>query len=176
MTATEPLAVPARSAWRIRPARPDDVPGILRLVRELAAYEREPDAVRATAESFRVALFSTHPRVHCHVAEVDTPEGPVVAGMAIWLVNFSTWRGRHGLWLEDLFVVPAYRRLGLGRALLGTLAAICAERGYPRMEWWVLDWNGDAHEFYRGLGASPQSGWTVWRLDDIPLQVLGTGS
>jgi GNAT superfamily N-acetyltransferase len=168
---------PERSAstiWRVRPARPADVPRIDSLVRELADYEREPDAVTATAEDFGAAFFNPHPRVHCHVVEVDGPDGPAVVGLAIWYVTFSTWRGRHGLWLEDLYVQPAFRRLGAGRALLTELASICSDRGYARMEWWVLDWNEPAHRFYRGVGAEPQDEWTVWRVTDGSLAALAS--
>ncbi len=152
------------------------------MVRELATYEREPDAVTATVEDFRAALFGPDPRVHAHVAEVaahertdpdgadaDAPDdqdaGWQVAGMAVWYVTFSTWRGRHGIWLEDLFVRPEHRGVGIGRGLLQALAAECVARGLPRLEWWVLDWNTPAHGFYRSLGALPQDEWTVWRLD-----------
>ena len=157
----EPKATPAR----VRPAKPQDAPRILELVRELAAYEREPDAVEASLDDVRTALFGPQPRVHCLVAELDEPHGPVVAGMALWFVTFSTWRGRHGLWLEDLFVSPSYRREGVGRALLAQLAGICRDRGYARLEWQVLDWNVAAQDFYASLGAAPQDGWTVWRVD-----------
>lgn len=167
-------AAAAAAAWRVRPAEPQDVVAIHRLVHELAHYERAPDAVEATPEDFRVALFGPDPRAHCHVAEVDSPDGPEVVGMALWYVTFSTWRGRHGLWLEDLFVRPAFRRFGLGRALMQALAAVCVERGYPRLEWWVLDWNEAAQNFYRGLGAVPQDEWTVWRVDGDDLRILGT--
>lgn len=160
--------------WRVRAARPEDAPAIHALIIELAEYEQEPDAVQATPDSLRAALFNQHPRVHCHVAEVDGPNGPEVAAMAIWYVTFSTWRGRHGIWLEDLYVRSAYRRLGLARALLGQLAQICTERGYPRLEWWVLNWNESAHTFYRSIGAVPQAEWTVWRVDDEALKELGS--
>lgn len=162
------------SSWRIRPAEPRDVGAIDSLVRELAVYEREPDAVEAVPEDFDRALFGPHPLVHCHVAEVRDAAGRwEVAGIALWYVTFSTWRGRHGIWLEDLFVRPAQRGLGLGRRLLEALAAECAGRGYARLEWWVLDWNEPAHAFYRSLGASPEDEWTVWRLDGPALQALG---
>ena len=161
-------------AWRIRPGGPQDAVAIERLVRELAEYERAAAEVEATAEDFRAALSGPSPRAHCHVAEVDGANGPEVVGMALWFVTFSTWRGRHGLWLEDLFVRPDYRRLGLGRELLGTLARICAERGYRRLEWAVLDWNTPAGDFYRSIGAVPQEDWTVWRLDRNALDTLGT--
>lgn len=162
------------TAWRVRAARPDDATALHALITELAEYEREPDAVEATPDALRAALFNPHPRVHALVGEVDGPEGAEVAAMAIWYVTFSTWRGRHGIWLEDVYVRPAYRRLGLARALLGELAQICVERGYPRLEWWVLDWNESAHTFYRSLGATPQDEWTVWRVDDEALKVLGS--
>lgn len=160
--------------FRIRPARPDDVEAIAELVRELAAYEREPDAAVATGGDFAAALFGPDPKVHALVAEVDGPDGPTVEGMAVWFVTFSTWKGRHGLWLEDLFVRPEHRRLGIGRALLAELAAICVERGWPRFEWWVLDWNEPAHRFYESLGARPEDEWTTWRLDGDGLAELGS--
>ncbi|HEX2574881.1 MAG TPA: GNAT family N-acetyltransferase, partial [Aquihabitans sp.] len=146
------------------------------LVHELATYEREPDAVEGSADDFRTALFGPDPRVHALVAEVEEGGAWHVAGMAVWFVTFSTWKGRHGLWLEDLFVRPEHRRLGLGRALLAELAAICDERGWPRFEWWVLDWNEPAHRFYESLGARPQDGWTTWRLDGDPLRALADGA
>ena len=156
----------------IRPAAPADVPALLVLIRDLAAYEREPDAVEATEELLTEALFGQAPVASCHVAEQD---GTVVA-MALWYVTFSTWKGRPGLWLEDLYVRPQARGHGIGRALLQTLAAVCVERGYPRFEWWVLDWNTDAHGFYRSIGAHPEDEWTVWRMDTDRLQTLAEGA
>lgn len=156
---------------RVRPARPDDVPAVHALVRELAAYEREPDAVEATAADLRDALFGDDPRVHCLVAERDD----VVVGTAVWFVTFSTWRGRHGIWLEDLVVGEAARGHGVGRALLAGLAAECARRGWTRLEWAVLDWNAPAQGFYRALGAAPQEEWTTWRLDGDALAHLAEG-
>ena len=154
----------------IREARPADVPVLLELVRELAVYEKEPDAVEATEELLAAALFGPAPVASCHVAEVD---GAVV-GFALWYVSFSTWQGRPGLWLEDLFVRPAARGHGLGKQLLQALAQVCVERGYGRFEWWVLDWNVDAQGFYRSLGARPEDDWTVWRVDGEQLQSLAT--
>lgn len=154
----------------IREARPGDVPVLLALVRELAAYEREPDAVAATEELLDEALFGATPVASCHVAVAD---GAVV-GFALWYVSFSTWLGRPGLWLEDLFVRPAARGQGLGRALLERLAQVCVERGYGRFEWWVLDWNVDAQGFYRSVGAQPEDEWTVWRVDGPALRTLGS--
>ncbi len=145
---------------RVREAVPADVPVIVDLIVELATYERARDSATATPGLLTAALFGQSPAVFCHVAEVD---GEVV-GFALWFLNFSTWLGRHGIYLEDLYVQPAYRGLGLGKALLQTLADIANERGYPRVEWWVLDWNEPAHAFYRSLGAEPMDEWTVWRL------------
>lgn len=155
----------------IREATPDDVPAILRLVHELAVYEKEPDAVEATEEHFTAALFpaSGSPTTFAHVAEVD---GEVV-GMAVWYLTFSTWTGVNGIWLEDLFVEPEHRGSGLGRELLATLARTCVERGYRRLEWWVLDWNEPSIGFYRSLGAVPQDEWTVFRMDGDALATLG---
>ena len=154
----------------IREAHPDDVPAILGLVRELAAYEREPDAVEATEEMLAAALFAPSPVASCHVVE---HEGAIV-GFALWYVTFSTWKGLPGLWLEDLYVRPAVRGQGYGKALLQELAAVCVARGYARFEWWVLDWNVDAQGFYRSLGARAEDEWTTWRVDGDALKVLGS--
>ena len=145
----------------VRPARIDDVPVVTSLIKELAAYEREPDAAEATAADLETALFGPSPAVFCHVAE---HQGEVV-GFALWFLSFSTWRGRHGIYLEDLFVQPSVRRAGLGKALLTTLIDIARQRGYGRVEWAVLDWNEPAHAFYSSLGARPMDEWTGWRLD-----------
>ena len=155
----------------IRPATVDDVSVVVRLVHELATYEREPDAVVATEEHFRTALFGPDPRVHCLVAE----DGAETVGFAIWFVSFSTWLGTHGIYLEDLFVRPEARGGGHGRALLTELARIAVERGYGRVEWAVLDWNVDAQGFYRALGATPQDEWTTWRLTGNALGQLVRG-
>jgi GNAT superfamily N-acetyltransferase len=152
----------------IRTATPYDVPVILQLVHELAIYEKEPDAVRATEADLHAALFGDDPVASCHVAEQD---GDVV-GFALWYRTFSTWTGQPGLWLEDLFVRPEARGSGLGKALLVELAATCAERGWTRFEWWVLDWNEPAQGFYRSLGARPEDEWTVWRVDGEALAAL----
>ena len=154
----------------IRPATVHDVPVVVSLVRELATYEREPDAVVATEDDVRAALFGAAPRVHCLIAEDNAD----VVGFAVWFVNFSTWLGRHGVYLEDLFVRPTARGRGHGKALLVELARIAVERGYGRLEWSVLDWNTPAQEFYRSLGASPMDEWTVWRLTGEALQTLGS--
>jgi GNAT superfamily N-acetyltransferase len=154
----------------IRPARPDDVPTIVELIKELAAYEREPDAVRATAADLHDALFRDRPALFGLIAEHPGSAGPETAGFALWFLNFSTWVGKHGIYLEDLYVRPQYRGAGYGKALLTELAAIAEERGYGRVEWAVLDWNEPAHHFYRSLGATPMDEWTVWRLTDDALR------
>jgi GNAT superfamily N-acetyltransferase len=153
----------------IRPATADDVPAILGLVRDLADYERARDEARATEAQVRDALFGERPSVFCDVAEVD---GEVV-GFAVWFLSFSTWLGRHGIYLEDLFVRPDYRRAGIGRALLVRLAQRCVEQGYGRLEWSVLDWNEPAIGFYRALGAEAMDEWTVHRLSGDALSLLG---
>jgi GNAT superfamily N-acetyltransferase len=151
----------------VRPAEPRDIPALLGLVQELADYEREPDAVEATPELFAATLFPAEraPTAWAHVAEVD---GQVV-GMAVWYLTFSTWLGRPGIWLEDLYVQPEHRGSGLGRRLLTTLAQVCVERGYGRLEWWVLDWNEPSIGFYRSLGARAEDEWTTYRLDGSAL-------
>ncbi|MEI2778638.1 MAG: GNAT family N-acetyltransferase [Tetrasphaera sp.] len=156
---------------RIRRARPADTAAILQLVRDLARYEREPDAVEASRDDFAAALFPAQgaPTAHAHVAEV---EGEVV-GMAVWFLSFSTWTGKPGIHLEDLYVDPAYGGLGLGKALLTTLAEICVDRGYRRLEWWVLRWNTPSIDFYDGLGATPMDDWIDYRVDGATLTRLG---
>jgi GNAT superfamily N-acetyltransferase len=152
----------------IRPARPGDEADILRLIRALAEYEREPDAVEATAEGLRDHLFGEDPRVFAHVAEQD---GRVV-GIAVWFLNFSTWTGRHGIYLEDLFVDPEVRGSGVAKGLFGALVAEAAARGCARVEWAVLDWNDMAKGFYRSLGARHNETWEAWRLDGDELAAL----
>lgn len=158
----------------IRDARPADVPDILRLVQALADYEREPDAVEATADDFARALFPAEgtPTTHALVAEHD---GAVI-GLALWYVTFSTWTGRNGIWLEDLFVDPAHRGVGGGKALLTRLAEICVERDWRRLEWCVLTWNEPSIAFYRSLGSVPKSDWETHRLDGEALLRLGSGT
>jgi GNAT superfamily N-acetyltransferase len=152
----------------IRPAQPGDVATVLRLVRALAEYEREPDAVKMTEPDLTEALFGARPSAGALVAvaqdaDQQEPAGLVV-GFAIWHETFSTWTGRTGSFLVDLFVAPEHRRGGHGRALLARLAAIARDRGHQRLEWDVLDWNTSAQAFYRTLGAAPMEGWTTWRL------------
>lgn len=154
----------------IRPATPADVADIVRLVRELAAYEREPDAATATGADFHRALFPAdgHATTFAHVAEV---EGRVV-GIAVWFATFSTWNGGNGIWLEDLYVEDSQRGRGLGAALLAALAEVCVERGWRRLEWTVLRWNTPSIEFYRALGALPMSEWETHRMTGNALQQL----
>jgi GNAT superfamily N-acetyltransferase len=158
-----------QAARVIRSATPADLPAILRLVRELAEYERGLHEVRATEDLLGAALFADHPAVFCDVVEHD---GAGVVGFALWFVNFSTWLGRHGIYLEDLFVQPEFRRNGYGRRLLGLLAQRCVERGYGRLEWNVLDWNEPALAFYRTLDAEPLDEWTVHRVSGDALARL----
>ena len=153
----------------IRTATPADVPVIHALIRELAAYEKAPDEARATPEQLAEALFGERPAAFAHVAEGADGE---VAGFALWFLNFSTWRGVHGIYLEDLYVRPEARGAGHGRALLTELARICVSRGYERLEWSVLNWNRPAIDFYEALGARPQDDWTVYRLTDGELDAL----
>jgi GNAT superfamily N-acetyltransferase len=149
----------------VRPMRPEDVPAVVALVRELADYEKALHEALLTEEQLTGALFGDSPALFGHVAEAD---GQVV-GMALWFRNFSTWRGTHGIYLEDLYVQPGYRGSGLGKELLRTLAAVCVERGYSRLEWSVLDWNTASIEFYEAAGAVPMDEWTVFRLTDDAL-------
>ena len=144
----------------IRFATAQDAEVILGFIRGLAAYEREPDAVEVTAAILRAQMESVDPPFECLLAELDGAP----AGFALFFRNYSTWRGRPGLFLEDLFVPERHRRNGIGRALLRRLAALAVERGYGRMEWSVLDWNKPAQDFYRSLGATPMDEWTIWRL------------
>lgn len=152
----------------VRRATPADVPRMLEMVRDLAAYEKEPEQATATETDFEQALFDRAPTAYAHVAEAD---GRVV-GMALWFLTFSTWTGRNGIWLEDLYVEPDDRGSGAGRALIGALAQECVERGYPRLEWTVLDWNEPALGFYRAIGALPQAEWTTQRVTGEALQQL----
>lgn len=157
---------------RIRPATAADVPAMVRLVHDLAAYERAPEQCVLTDEMLHERLFGTQPALYAHVAEAD---GAVV-GTAIWFLNFSTWDGVHGIHLEDLYVDPAQRGSGLGKALLTELARVCVERGYSRLQWQVLDWNTPSIEFYRSLGAVDLEDWRTYRLSEEALQAVGSVS
>jgi GNAT superfamily N-acetyltransferase len=152
--------MPASKSFQIRPATLGDVPTILSLIRDLAQYERAPNEVVATEEGLREVLFGARPAAEVVLAL----EGKMPVGFAVFFHNFSTWLGRAGLYLEDLFVRPDARGKGYGRALLVHLARIAQERGCGRMEWAVLDWNEPAIQFYRKLGAAPNEECTVFRL------------
>ncbi len=152
----------------IRPATPADVPTILRFVRDLAVFEREPDAVTATEAMLADALFGAAPAAEAIMAERDG----VAVGFALFFHNFSTWTGLRGVYLEDLYVTPAARAAGVGAALLRHLAGIAVDRGCARFEWSVLDWNADAIAFYRAMGAVGQEDWTVQRVSGEALRRL----
>ncbi len=152
----------------VRPARPGEEARIVEMVRALARYEKLEHQMVADAADFRAALFGDHPRVFCDVA---VREGRLV-GFALWFYNFSTFLGRHGIWLEDLYVEPEARGAGIGKALMAALAKRCVEEKLGRLEWWVLDWNAPAIEVYRAIGAEPMEGWTVQRLTGAALRAL----
>lgn len=152
----------------VRAAVPDDVPVLLDLIGDLAEYERARHEVVATEKLLQAALFGDDHVARCEVAEV----GGAVVGLALWYRSFSTWTGRTGLYLEDLYVRPEHRGAGAGRALLARLAQICVERGWSRLEWAVLDWNAPAIGFYRSIGAAPLEEWTVNRLAGEALHEL----
>lgn len=152
----------------IRPATAIDTGLILSLIRELADYEREPDAVETTEAHLSTALYGPTPRVFCDIAEWNGE----AAGFCLWFYNYSTWRGRHGLYLEDLFVRPAFRKSGIGRALLAQLAARCVRENLARMEWAVLDWNALAIGVYRSIGAEILEEWRICRLTGDALRSL----
>lgn len=154
----------------IRCARPDDVDAIIQFIKDLAEYEQAPDEAVATHQQIHDSFFGADPKVFCHIAEVDGQR----AGIAIWFLNYSTWLGQHGIYLEDLYIDPAFRGSGLGIALLKELATICVDRGYQRLQWWVLDWNEPSIEFYKSLGAVAMDEWTIFRLTGDPLKNLGT--
>lgn len=153
----------------IRAATPDDTSLIFDLVRELAAYEKLSHAVDATPEMIAEALFNDTPRLFCDIAEWEGK----AAGLAVWFLNFSTFRGRHGIYLEDLFVRPAYRGKGLGKALMARLAARCVEQGYARFEWSVLDWNAPSIAFYQSIGADVLPDWKICRMSGDALRSFG---
>ena len=155
----------------IRAATPADVSAIHALIVELAVYEKEPDAVKATHDDLARALFGERPVAECVLAEMDG----VPVGMALFFTNFSTWTGQAGLYLEDLFVMPQARGAGLGKALLVHLAQLCVTRGYARFEWSVLDWNTPAIGFYQAIGAKLMDEWTVMRVDGKALAALAAG-
>jgi GNAT superfamily N-acetyltransferase len=152
----------------VREARESDLDRIRQLIIDLAHYERAAHEVRTTTEQLRVALFGPQPAAYALVAESANQ----VVGFALYFRSFSTWEGVHGIYLEDLYVMPEYRGTGLGRALLTSLAELAAERGYARLEWAVLDWNQPAIDFYRSLGAVAMDEWTVYRLSGEALRAV----
>jgi GNAT superfamily N-acetyltransferase len=152
----------------IRSAAPQDVAAITAMIHELAAFENAADQCTVVETQISAALFGDIPTAHGHVAEVDGE----IAAMALWFVNFSTWDGVAGVYLEDLFVRPGFRRRGLARGLLAALAKECVEAGYTRLSWAVLNWNVDAIALYDGVGAEPQREWTTYRLSGPGLAEL----
>jgi len=150
----------------IREAVLGDETAVMNLIHELAIYEKAPEEVFATASDIRDSLFQEHPVAFCHVVEVD---GAVV-GIALWFLNYSTWLGKPGLYLEDLFVLEEHRGNGYGMALLKTLANLAVERDYERFQWWVLDWNQPSIDLYLRMGAVPMDEWTTFRLSGDALR------
>ena len=158
----------ASMAITIRNAEFRDARLVFDLIRELAEYERLAHEVDATEDDIAKALFGDQPRAFAEIAEWEGKP----AGFALWYYNFSTFRGRHGIYLEDLYVRPDFRSKGIGRTLLGHLARRCVAEGLARLEWWVLDWNEPALRFYRSIGATPMDEWTVQRVTGGPLLKL----
>ncbi|KGU56770.1 GNAT family acetyltransferase [Xanthomonas phaseoli pv. phaseoli] len=161
----------SRPAPQIRSATPADVPLLHELITALAVYEREPDAVKASLEDVRASLFDDGATAHALICEQDGR----ALGFAVYFFNYSTWLGRNGLYLEDLFVRPEARGKGAGLALLRHLAQLAVQRGCGRFEWSVLDWNQPAIDFYKAVGARPMDGWTVYRLDGERLAAFAAG-
>ncbi|WDJ06615.1 GNAT family N-acetyltransferase [Xanthomonas campestris] len=162
----------SQAPLQIRSATPADAALLHELVTALAVYEREPDAVKATPEDLRASLFGDGATAHALLCE----QGGQVLGFAVYFFNYSTWLGRNGLYLEDLFVRPQARGQGAGLALLRHLAQLAVDKDCGRFEWSVLDWNQPAIEFYQGVGARPMEGWTVYRLDGERLAAFAAGS
>ena len=154
----------------IRKATPDDIPIILEFIRELAEYERAPQEAVATAEDLRRDGFSSEPRFYVEIAEWDGEP----AGFALWFFNYSTWQGKPGLYLEDLFVRPRFRKKGIGKALLVYLARVAVEKGCGRYQWQVLDWNSPSIAFYESLGAEVMKQWLTMRVSGESLRKLGS--
>jgi GNAT superfamily N-acetyltransferase len=154
---------------KIRPAKREEVGDVLQLIQDLATYEKAPDQVEASRDDLLNTIFAKEPRVFCDLVEVDGQ----IAGMAIWFLNYSTWQAKHGIYLEDLYIKPEFRARGYGKALLKHLAQICDREGYGRLQWWVLDWNSPAIEFYRSFGAEAMDEWTVYRTSGQALKDLG---
>ncbi len=158
------------SSVKIRSAEISDLPVILQFIQDLAKYEKAPNEVKLSLSELEESLFAKTAQVYCLISEADGK----ATGFAVWHLNYSTWLGRHGIYLEDLYIDPKYRGLGHGKALLKKLAQICIERGYKRLQWWVLDWNETAIEFYKSIGAQPMDEWTVFRVSGSSLEKLAT--
>ena len=152
----------------IRIATKDDIPRIHQLIKDLAEYEKAPLEAKATIQQIEETIFGENPVAYCHVAE----DNGLVVGISIWFLNYSTWVGKPGIYLEDLYIDPAYRGKGYGFAFLKELGKICLERGYERLQWWVLDWNQPSIDFYKSLGAVPMDEWTVYRVSGDALKKL----
>ncbi len=152
----------------VRDARIEDAEVILRFVKELALYEKEPEAVVASEADIRASIFGADSTVKAVICELNSE--PV--GFAVYFYNYSTWLGRKGIYLEDLYVSPEYRKVGAGKALLKHLAQVAVKEGCGRFEWSVLNWNEPAIGFYESLGAKPMDGWTVYRLTGVELEAL----
>lgn len=156
----------------IRPAVEADVPEIRQMIVDLAAYQKEPDAVKVTEERLAEQLFAKNPAVFAHVAEAPAGSGRRLDGFALWFLTFSTWEGEFGIHLEDLYVRAESRGSGAGKALMKSLAATAVERGFKRVEWSVLKWNAPTIAFYDSIGAVPQSEWEAYRLDGETLEAF----
>ncbi len=165
-----PTPVHAAAAARLRPAEPADLGAVVALIGELADFERLTHLLQVTPESLHPHLFGERPAAECLVAEVDRDGGAAVVGFALFFTNFSTFLGKPGLYLEDLYVQPAMRGRGIGRALLGRLGALAVARGCGRFEWSVLDWNADAIRFYEKMGATVLPDWRICRVTGEALQ------
>jgi len=155
-------------SMKIVRALPQDCEVILELIKDLAEYEKAPHEVKATVKDLEATLFSFQSSAFCDLVKVD---GETV-GFAIWFLNYSTWQGKYGIYLEDLFIKPEFRGVGYGKALLKHLAKLCIENGYGRLQWWVLDWNKPAIDFYLSLGAKAMDEWTVFRVSGDALKKL----
>ena len=166
--------------FEIRPAQLSDCAQILDLIKELALYEKEPDAVETTVKDLEEALFvgsnTFNNQPACYAVVIDDQENPgQLSGFALYMLHFSTWTGKYGIYLEDLYVRESKRGLGMGKALLEHLAQICVKKGYARFEWWVLDWNTPAWDFYLAKGSIPMTEWTMHRMQGQALKDLGKG-
>ena len=167
------MATTNAGKMNIRRALPHEAPLIQELVLELAIFEKAPESAQASLADISWAFFSEHPAVFCDFVEDEQGE---VQGLAIWFLNYSTWTGTHGIYLEDLFIRPDARGRGYGKAFLRHLASLCVARGYHRLQWWVLDWNQEAIEFYQSLGAHLMDEWTTMRVEGDALHHLNVES